>query len=113
MDYVGLWSRAGATSDVRLVGEWFAAVPKSDWPTDEESLVTVLSNWKEPYGDRRQEIVLTGYADTMDEDFLRECFDSCLLTAEEMAKGEKAWLDFDDPFPVWMTQAPPIAAEID
>ena len=113
MSYVGLWSRAGAQSDVRLAGEWFAAVPRSDWPTDEESLMTVLSNWGDPYGDRRQEIVLIGYADTMDEDFLRECFDGCLLTAEEMAKGERAWLDFDDPFPEWMTQAPLIAAEIE
>ncbi len=113
MPYVGLWSQAGAQSDVRLAGKWFAAVPRQNWPNDEEEITSVLSNWKEPYGDRRQEIVLIGYVDQMDEGFLSECFDSCLLTDAEMEGGESAWKSFNDPLPVWSIDAPPVAAEID
>lgn len=110
--YVGLWSRAGAQSDVRLAGKWFATVPRAYWPDDEEEIATVLSNWKEPYGDRRQEIVLIGYAGQMDEDFLSDCFDACLLTDAEMAGGESAWIAFKDPFPSWSSVASPAAVEL-
>ncbi len=112
MSFVGLWSRAGAQSDIRLAGEWFAAVPKSDWPSDRESLVKIFSNWKEPFGDRRQEVVCIGYVGQMDESFLRECFDGCLLTDEEMLVGERAWMDFEDPFPQWMAALEPVAGEL-
>jgi len=105
MDHVGLWSRAGAQSDVQVAGKWFAAVPREYWPDDEEEIVTVLSNWKEPYGDRRQEIVLIGYVGQMDEAFLRDCFDTCLLTDEEMKGGTSSWSVFDDPFPPWSSEA--------
>ncbi|MGE9291936.1 MAG: zinc metallochaperone GTPase ZigA [Puniceicoccales bacterium] len=113
MSFVGLLSRAGAQSDVRLAGEWFAAVPREEWPKDEGDLMTVFSNWKEPYGDRRQEIVLIGYANDMDEDFLNACFNSCLLTDEEMSKGQSSWKAYNDPFPEWITNTSPIAAELD
>ncbi len=113
MPYVGLWSRAGAQSDVRLAGKWFATVPREDWPEDEDEITTVLSNWKEPYGDRRQEIVLIGYVEQMDEAFLRDCFDACLLTDAEMDGGESSWSAFKDPFPAWLSDASPVTAEID
>jgi G3E family GTPase len=111
MDFVGLWSRAGAQSDVRLAGKWFATVPRSSWPDDPQEIEFVLSNWKEPYGDRRQEIVLIGYVDEMDEAFLRDCFDACLLTDAEMEAGEHAWSNYTDPFPKWMIAAAPTAAD--
>lgn len=101
MAYVGLWSRAGAQSDVQLAGEWFAAVPKEYWPQDEGEIMKVLSNWEKPYGDRRQELVLIGSAEKMDETFIRDCFDACLLTEDEMGAGEVFWSTFSDPFPEW------------
>ncbi|MGB0416006.1 MAG: zinc metallochaperone GTPase ZigA [Coraliomargarita sp.] len=107
MAYVGLWSRAGAQSDVQLAGEWYAAVPRDYWPQDEEEIMKVLSNWKEPYGDRRQELVLIGYADKMDEAFLSECLDSCLLDDDEMGAGEIFWSTFSDPFPEWLIPEQP------
>ncbi|MGF1484915.1 MAG: zinc metallochaperone GTPase ZigA [Opitutales bacterium] len=113
MPYVGLWSRAGAQSDVRLAGKWFAAVPRNHWPDDEEEITSVLSNWKEPHGDRRQEIVLIGHVGQMDEAFLRDCFDACLLTDDEMGEGVTAWSTFKDPFPDWTSDASPLAAELD
>lgn len=112
MDFVGLWSRAGAQSDVRLAGKWFATVPRSNWPEDEEEIELVLSNWKEPYGDRRQEIVLIGYVDQMDEAFLRSCFDACLLTNAEMEAGDHSWSHYPDPFPAWLSAADSVAADL-
>lgn len=113
MPYVGLWSRVGAQSDVQMAGKWFAAVPRHNWPDDEDEITSVLSNWKEPYGDRRQEIVLIGYVEEMDESFLRECFDACLWTYSEMEQGQASWETYEDPLPAWSSDAPPVAAEID
>ena len=96
-----------------MAGKWFAAVPRHNWPNDEEEITSVLSNWKEPYGDRRQEIVLIGFDQEMDEAFLTDCFDACLLTDEEMEGGESSWKSLTDPLPVWSSDAPPVATEID
>ena len=35
----------------------------------------------------------------MDESFLKECFDACLLNDEEMNLGEISWSDLKDPLP--------------
>ena len=102
MAYVGLWSRAGGQFDIQVAGEWFAAVPREYWPQDEDEIMKVLSNWKEPYGDRRQEIVLIGRAAEMDEAYLNGCFDACLVTDEEMEAGQVFWATFKDPFPEWL-----------
>ncbi|MDP0494669.1 MAG: zinc metallochaperone GTPase ZigA [Verrucomicrobiota bacterium JB024] len=106
MDYVGLWSRAGAQSDVRLAGKWYAAVPRHQWPGDQEEITSVLTNWKEPFGDRRQEIVVIGFVNKMDEEFLRQSFDACLLTDDEMQAGQAEWKFLPDRFPQWLTAAP-------
>jgi len=113
MAHVGLWSRTGAQSDVQLAGKWFAAVPRENWPDDEDEITTVLSNWKEPFGDRRQEIVLIGYLEQMDESFLRDCFDSCLLTDAEIEEGMDAWDGFPDPFPSWLVDGTPAAVGLE
>ena len=113
MGYVGLWSRAGGQSDIQAAGKWFASVPREQWPDDEESIIAAMCNWQEPYGDRRQEIVVIGYVDKMDEPFLRDCFDACLLTDEEMAEGLDAWDGFADPFPSWAHYEAPVAAEVE
>ncbi|MEM7674325.1 MAG: zinc metallochaperone GTPase ZigA [Verrucomicrobiota bacterium] len=101
MPYVGLWSRAGMQSDIQMAGKWFASIPRHTWPDDPEEIEHVKSNWQEPYGDRRQEIVLIGYIAQMDESFLKECFDACLLTDDEMRGGESQWVNLKDPFPSW------------
>ena len=101
MPYVGIWSRAGMQSDIQMAGKWYATLPRHMWPNDPEEIELVKSNWQEPYGDRRQEIVLIGYVDRMDQDFLIEQFDVCLLTDEEMEAGENSWSKFKDPFPAW------------
>ena len=101
MPYVGIWSRAGMQSDVQMAGKWFAAIPRHMWPNDPEEIEHVKSKWQEPFGDRRQEIVLIGYVDKMDEAFLTDCLDGCLLTEEEMQAGQRAWAKLPDPLPEW------------
>ena len=99
MPYVGIWSKAGNQTKFEMAGKWFATVPRQNWPEDPEEIESVLANWQEPYGDRRQEIVLIGYADKMDKSFLKECFDACLLNDEEMNMGDVLWGDLKDPLP--------------
>jgi G3E family GTPase len=102
MDFVGLWSRAGVQSDVSPAGRWFATVPQAHWPDDPDEIKLVRSNWAEPHGDRRQEIVVIGFAEQMDVDFITQCFDACLLTDAEMDLGVQAWkARLPDPFPSW------------
>ena len=102
MPYVGIWSKAGNQTKFEMAGKWFATVPRESWPEDPEEIESVLANWQEPHGDRRQEIVLIGYADKMDESFLKGCFDACLLNEEEMNMGEVLWGDLKDPLPQYV-----------
>jgi G3E family GTPase len=93
------WSQAGAACRTERAGYWWAAIQRSAWPKDDAALAEIRSEWEEPYGDRRQELVLIGI--DMDELALRHKLDSCLLTSAEMRRGTKAWRTFSDPFPVW------------
>ncbi|MBM9500696.1 zinc metallochaperone GTPase ZigA [Leptospira sp. 201903071] len=114
MDWVGGWSQAGASCRTENAGRWWARIPRSEWPTEKEDLDEIASYWQEPYGDRRQEIVLIGV--DMKEDEIRELLNGCLLTEEEMFLGEKAWRDFFDPFPPWeieLEENPPVDRTLD
>jgi G3E family GTPase len=99
MEEVGSWSQAGAAGSVTGAGFWWAAAPKEAWPDDAESKAEIAAMWQEPYGDRRQELVVIGMR--MDEAALRAGFDRCLLTDEEFAAGPKAWAALEDPFEQW------------
>ncbi|MFO0562658.1 MAG: zinc metallochaperone GTPase ZigA [Polyangiales bacterium] len=99
MEEVGSWSQAGAAGAVTGAGFWWAAAPKSAWPDDDESRHEIEALWQEPYGDRRQELVLIGIR--MDEASLRAGFDRCLLTDDEMKLGPSEWSQFEDPFEPW------------
>ncbi|MCB6184933.1 zinc metallochaperone GTPase ZigA [Leeia sp. TBRC 13508] len=101
-DMVGLWSQAGAVTRHQLVGLWWDALDRADWPADEESLAMIASRWEEPFGDRQQEIVMIGVG--LDRDHLIESFDQCLLTDEELNLSKEEWESFDDPFPTWAWQ---------
>jgi G3E family GTPase len=93
------WSQAGAACRTERAGYWWAAIQQSGWPTDEAALAEIRSEWQEPYGDRRQELVLIGI--DMDEPALRRSLDACLLSPAEMRRGATSWGSFTDPFPVW------------
>jgi hypothetical protein len=78
---------------------WWVATPNEYWPEDEESFKQIKSRWEEPYGDRQQELVIIGIK--MDQSYLTEKFDSCLMTDDEIALGMEAWKTLNDPFPKW------------
>ncbi|QGZ65199.1 zinc metallochaperone GTPase ZigA [Paraburkholderia acidisoli] len=97
--HAGSWSQAGAVCRHGLAGLWWAAVPKSQWPSDDESLAFIEQNWHSEVGDARQELVLIGME--MDEAALRKRLDACLLSDAEMAEGPANWVRYADPFPAW------------
>lgn len=100
LELVGSWSQAGPVVRHELGGMWWASVPQTQWPQDEDNLATIRERWQEPYGDAQQELVLIGMG--MDEVALRRRLDACLLSDAELSMGKEAWLHFDDPFPPWL-----------
>jgi G3E family GTPase len=102
MEWVGAMSIAGGHHEVEPIGRWMAAVPKERWPRDDAQLQDILQHWAEPFGDRRQEIVLIGRG--MDEAALKRKLAECLLDESEMRRGVAGWAKLDDPFPGWRAQ---------
>jgi G3E family GTPase len=99
MDATGLWSQAGGAASCEGAGMWYAALPEEEWPEDAENRAQLKSDWEEPWGDRRQELVFIGVE--MDEAALRAGLDAALLTEGELEGGPKAWRALADPFPAW------------
>lgn len=96
---VGGVSRTRWQNSCGAAGVWWAALPREDWPEEVERLNKMQETWREPYGDRRQELVLVGDAKQLA--VLPKQLDACLLTADEYAKPVKEWGQLPDPFPVW------------
>ncbi|MCU0654735.1 MAG: zinc metallochaperone GTPase ZigA [Polyangiaceae bacterium] len=104
MEVTGIWSHAGGSASYEAGGLWYAALPRDEWPEDEENLSQIRKDWQEPWGDRRQELVFIGV--DLDEPALRRHFEGALLTDDEMARGPDAWARMEDPFPEWIEEAP-------
>jgi len=96
MAWIGEWHQAGAACRYGHAGTWWCTAPKEYWPDDEESRLRIHGNMQEPYGDRRQEIVLIGIG--MDKVGLTEMLDRALLTEAEYAEGPESWAKLPDPF---------------
>jgi len=99
MDVAGIWSQAGGTASLEGAGMWYAALPVSEWPTEPESLAQIALDSLEPWGDRRQELVIIG--SDMSERVIRAQLDAALLTESELAAGQQAWASYEDAFPPW------------
>lgn len=97
--FAGHWSQAGGIARYGFGGYFWRAVPKSNWPTDEESLAFIQSKWVEPFGDMRQELVFIGQ--NLDEEAVISALDNCLLSEEDVLRGVEHWMSFEDPFPAW------------
>lgn len=95
MKWIGEWHQAGGACRYGHAGTWWCTSPKQYWPDDEESRLRIHKNMQEPYGDRRQEIVLIGIG--MKELELRAMLDTALLTDNEMILGPDEWVKFNDP----------------
>ncbi len=99
MDYSIEWSQAGSSCRIEPGAMFYAAMEKERWPTDSLLLRDIHESFQEPFGDRRQELVLIGIG--MDQEELTRQLDACLLTNEEMIAGVEAWKNLPDPFPDW------------
>ena len=62
-------------------------------------LASVMRDFQEPWGDRRQELVIIGLS--VNEAALRARLDACLVTEDELAAGPEALASLRDPFPEW------------
>ena len=97
--FCGQWSQAGGIAHYGFAGMFWKSIPKESWPTDQESLEAIKKQWKEPFGDMRQELVFIGQQ--LDQKGMTIALDECLLSDEELLKGKHYWTTLSDPFPEW------------
>ncbi|AVF73638.1 zinc metallochaperone GTPase ZigA [Vibrio alginolyticus] len=98
-EFVGQWSQAGGIARYGVAGMFWKAIPKEEWPTDQDYLDAINDIWQEPYGDMRQELVFIGQR--LEQEKLIARLNECLLTEDEMEQGLDYWLSLEDPFPEW------------
>jgi G3E family GTPase len=110
-DWAAIWSSAGVVSALEPGGLWLASSAESEWPA-ELDLDEIAAVWEEPWGDRRQELVIIGA--NLASDLLQR-LDRCCLSDAEIDLGPDAWVAFEDPFPAWRIAAgePALGAESD
>ena len=97
--FAGQWSQAGGIARYGFAGMFWKAIPESDWPTDEGYREMIRKNWEEPFGDMRQELVFIGQG--IDQALITQALDDCLLTEDEVLRGQEFWRTLEDPFPAW------------
>ena len=107
-DWAGVWSSAGVVSSLEPGGLWLASANDSEWP-DDLDLDEIDAIWEEPWGDRRQELVIIGA--NLAPDLLQQ-LDRCCLSDAEIDLGPEAWVVFDDPFPAWRIATDEPGAEV-
>ena len=98
-DYNLIWSQAGGACRVEPGGFWWATTPEEGWPEEADIVADIRKNWHPEFGDRHQELVFIGIK--MEQAKLIAHLESALLTDAEMALGQEAWLEFEDPFPAY------------
>ena len=99
-EWVLSYSRAGNTATHEPVGRWWACASKDRWPplgSPERSAID--ARWREPYGDRLNEVVFIGQH--LDRALIEAAWKACHLTFTETRKGMKGWRTLPDPFPDW------------
>lgn len=97
---VGGISRTRRQNSCGVAGIWWAALPREEWPEDPAALTRMQETWREPYGDRRQEMILIGDARQLSTT-MRQGLEACLLTDEEYMGALSDWGHLPDPFPAW------------
>ncbi|WP_370978724.1 zinc metallochaperone GTPase ZigA [Agaribacterium sp. ZY112] len=98
-EFAGQWSQAGGVARYGFAGMFWKAVPKENWPSDEEYLESIEKQWQEPFGDMRQELVFIGQG--LDQVAITQALDDCLLSEDEVLSGKTYWSSLKDPFPSW------------
>jgi G3E family GTPase len=101
-EWLGEVSKAGTMIQHQGLGRWWASVPRSRWPEDEQSRQFILDNWDPEVGDRRQELVFIGVG--MDRAAITARLDACLTDVPRgLDKPGGPWRPkpMRDPFPAW------------
>lgn len=97
---ITVFDLAGPSIQVNAETQWFAEMKKNEpeaWAElQEEVREAILKDFEGEQGDRRQEIVFIGK--DMNEKKLREAFQLCLLTDDELSKGKEVWTNVPNPF---------------
>ena len=91
------FSLAGALSSIKPLGFWWASLPEERLPTHPEAQAEIASNWVEPWGDRRQELVFIGVG--LERENICARLNAALLDVDAFRPEE--WADMPDPFPQW------------
>tara|TARA_Y200000002_G_scaffold186739_1_gene154167 strand:- start:3960 stop:5174 length:1215 start_codon:yes stop_codon:yes gene_type:complete len=99
LEYAGQWSQAGGIARYGFAGKFWKSVPKEHWPTEKEYLESIEESWAEPFGDMRQELVFIGQG--LDKTAMIDALNDCLVSEEDLDKGEDFWESLSDPFPPW------------
>lgn len=101
-DWVAEFSLAGSLSSIKPLGTWWATVPEDQRPKDKSAVAYMQAHWKEPWGDRRQEIVFIGAG--IDWPALKAKLDGCLVPQVGASDVENL-PNYPDPFPIWRRQS--------
>ena len=99
LEYAGQWSQAGGIARYGFAGKFWKSVPKEHWPKEKEYLESIEESWAEPFGDMRQELVFIGQG--LDKTAMIDALNDCLVSEEDLDKGEDFWESLSDPFPPW------------
>ncbi|HEY0293290.1 MAG TPA: zinc metallochaperone GTPase ZigA [Hansschlegelia sp.] len=103
-DWAGEMSLAGAICRTEGAGQWWAAVPKAQWPDHPEWRAWLNERWTAGWGDRRQELVFIGVG--LDEPAMRAALDDALVGRDRPSEADwKAFRKLADPFPAWRRDA--------
>jgi len=83
------WSLSLAGPQVALepAGQWWATVPREEWPDDPGFLAERERDFVEPHGDRRQELVFIGQWKPKERESLRLKLEDCLVNDQELSSG--------------------------
>lgn len=95
-DLAYYWSQVARQGYFQLAGQWWATEPRENWPDDAELQLEINNSWREPFGDRRQEIACIGQR--LQKETLIAQLDACLLTEAEMALWKAGRLNLGNPF---------------
>ena len=74
-----------------------------NWLDGDEFENIIKQYWTQAYGDRRQEIVIIGLKDQMDQKTIRRKLDECLV--KDYLSAPDNFLKSTDPFPQWLLEA--------
>ncbi len=95
-DFAWQWHQAGGIARYGMAGLFWYAVPRAEWPSDEESIRAIESSLVAPFGDCRQELVFIGQK--LDKESVLTQLERCLLTEQELTLGAAQWRLFESPF---------------